>query len=123
MVYAGYVARADTEKGPFRFPVGGFDQEIAVAPAYGEQSFHMREHEALRRIIGIGQMYLEALTVLVGYGLEEGIAAASRERCNDVIALPLEQVRNLQHVIPVNDAGLHAASFSTRTGSSCAPFS
>ena len=45
------------------------------------------------------------------------------ERRDDLVALLAEQVHDLQHVRALQDAGLHAASFATRTGMSWTPFS
>ena len=94
---------------------------FAVAALKLHQPLDMREDKSLWWIVWIGKVDLNLVAVLVGYGVEIGVAAAPVERRDHFVSLGAEQIDNLKNIPAIEDAGLHATSLSTRTGTSAMP--
>ena len=60
-------------------------------------------------------MNLYPVAVLFGYDVEEGVPAQPRKRRYDLVSLCFKLVDDLEYIATVEDAGFHAASFSTQT--------
>src|SRR5208337_1884122 len=113
---ACHIARAYSENGKLWFFICRLNHYIVFAAFDFQHAFYMRQHETLRRIIGIGQMNLDLFEVFVGDGIEKSVPTATAEGRNDPVALPPELIDYLENIRAVKDARFHAVSFATQTG-------
>ena len=95
MINAGYIARADTKNGALGLLICRLNVNVAVSPRDLHQAFNMRKDESLGWVVRVWQMDLYLVAVLIGNGIEVGVAAAAAKRCDDLVSLLTQEINDL----------------------------